>query len=178
MIPALALMIIFGISHSILAGQSLKQAFRTRFGERVYQGGYRLFYNILAAISLAPVAYLLGFHPGGEMWHIAGSWQPVLFIIQGIGLVGFSLSLVQIDLGRFAGTSQLIAYLKGDTLPLPDEPLQTRGVYALVRHPLYLFSLMLIWPVQAMPRRRGDPAREPHVCRGHRRPRPLRRSAR
>lgn len=150
MIPALALMIIFGISHSILAGQPLKQAFRARYGERVYQGGYRLFYNILAVISLAPVVYLLIFHPGGEVWRIPASWRPVVFIIQAIGLVGFILSLVQIDLGRFAGISQLFAYLKGDVLPLPDEPLQIRGVYALVRHPLYLFSLMLIWPVQTM----------------------------
>lgn len=150
MLPALVLMIVFGISHSILAGHSFKQAFRARCGERVYQGVYRLFYNIVAVISLAPVAYLLAFHPGAEVWRIPSGWRPVLFIIQGIGLIGFVLSLLQIDLWRFAGISQIIAYLKGDDLPLPDELLQTRGVYALVRHPLYLFSLMLIWPVQTM----------------------------
>jgi len=55
-----------------------------------------------------------------------------------------------IDLLRFFGLRQIIAYFKGDKLPLPDEPLTLKGVYALVRHPLYLFTLMFLWFNPAM----------------------------
>jgi protein-S-isoprenylcysteine O-methyltransferase Ste14 len=58
--------------------------------------------------------------------------------------------VLQIDTGRFLGISQLSAYQLGRELPLPSEPLQTGGVYRIVRHPLYLFSLMLIWPTATM----------------------------
>ncbi|MFW5772948.1 MAG: methyltransferase family protein, partial [Phototrophicaceae bacterium] len=69
---------------------------------------------------------------------------------QALGLVGFVLALAKIDQGRFAGTRQLRAYLNHEPLPLPPESLQTGGVYGWVRHPLYLFSMMVIWPVTTM----------------------------
>jgi protein-S-isoprenylcysteine O-methyltransferase Ste14 len=67
-----------------------------------------------------------------------------------VGLIGLVVSLLQINLGQFTGLSQVRAYVAGDPLPLPIEPLQTKGMYALVRHPLYLFSLMILWPVSSM----------------------------
>jgi protein-S-isoprenylcysteine O-methyltransferase Ste14 len=60
------------------------------------------------------------------------------------------VSLLQINLGRFIGLSQAAAYLQGEKLPLPEETLQYSGVYRLVRHPLYLFSLLVIWPMGTM----------------------------
>jgi len=60
------------------------------------------------------------------------------------------LSLLQIDFGQFLGLTQLMAYFKGQPLPLADEPLQFNGVYRLVRHPLYVFSLLVIWPMSPM----------------------------
>ncbi|NDJ62680.1 MAG: isoprenylcysteine carboxylmethyltransferase family protein, partial [Chloroflexi bacterium] len=70
--------------------------------------------------------------------------------VQIVGFAGLMISLLQIDLGQFTGLSQVLAYLNGERLPLPTEPLQTGGVYRLVRHPLYLFSLLLIWPMPIM----------------------------
>jgi protein-S-isoprenylcysteine O-methyltransferase Ste14 len=57
---------------------------------------------------------------------------------------------LQIDLGQFSGLAQALAYIENKPLPLPDELLQTGGVYAFVRHPLYLFSLMIIWALPVM----------------------------
>jgi protein-S-isoprenylcysteine O-methyltransferase Ste14 len=46
---------------------------------------------------------------------------------------------------RFAGLAHLLT--PGS---LEDEPLQLHGFYCYVRHPLYLFSLILIWLIPLM----------------------------
>lgn len=149
MIAVMLWMLVFGVVHSLSAGQ-VKGWFRARFGERAYHGLYRLFYNGLSVVMLIPAALLVVFHDTGIVWQVDLVWEPVLLAAQGVGLVGMIVSLMQIDLLQFAGVSQAWAYVRGDPLPLPSEPLQTGGVYALVRHPLYLFSLLILWPVTTM----------------------------
>lgn len=150
MVPVLLSMLVFSILHSLLAGQRLKQFFRSRLGERAYYGVYRVGYNLFAAVSLLPVIWATYFLPAPIIWTTEGIIRPALLFIQGVGLAGLLVSLLQIDLGRFLGWSQLRAYLSHQPLPLPPEALQQGGVYALVRHPLYLFSLMVIWPMPVM----------------------------
>ena len=146
MIPVLITMIAFSILHSLSAGDRPRAFFRRHWGDRAYHGLYRLIYNLFAALTLVPVFLALLFSPGAVIW---STESPVAFIFIGIqltGLIGLLISLLQIDLARFAGLRQFIAYVRGEPLPLPAEPLQLRGVYQLVRHPLYLFSLLVIWP--------------------------------
>lgn len=150
MVPVLLSMLVFSILHSLLAGQRLKQFFRSWLGERAYYGVYRVSYNLFAAVSLLPVIWASYFLPANVIWATEGVIRPVLLCIQGVGLAGLLVSLLQIDLGRFLGWSQLCAYVSRQPLPLPPEALQQGGVYALVRHPLYLFSLMVIWPMPVM----------------------------
>lgn len=144
-------MLAYGGLHTALAGW-LKPRFRARFGERAYHGVYRIVFNLVAVVSLLPVAItlLLIDRESLVMWQLSPTLEPILWIFRLIGLAGLGLSVLQIDTGRFLGISQLYAYQQGRALPLPDEPLQTGGVYRIVRHPLYLFSLMLIWPVATM----------------------------
>ena len=149
MIIVLLSVFAFGVLHTLTAGQ-FKGWFRQRFGERAYEGLYRVLYNILALITLAPISLLFSLYPGEIVWTIDLKWEPVLLIIQAIGLIGLVISLLQIDLGRFLGISQLIAFLRGAPLPLRDEKLQTGGLYRFVRHPLYLFSILTILPVTTM----------------------------
>jgi len=150
MLPILLALFFFGVIHSLMAGYRAKHAFRRRFGDRAYHGLYRLVYNIIAAISLMPVTLLLLLPPSPIVWQLEGPAALLLLALQGVGALGLLVSLMQIDLGRFLGLSQLVAYLRGDPLPLPPESLQEGGVYKLVRHPLYLFSLLLIWPQAIM----------------------------
>ncbi len=149
MLLMFAAIMLFGVLHTLLAGR-VKPWFRRRFGTRTYEGLYRILFNLLAVITVAPVGLLMMLRPGPVIWSLDDAWLPLLLPIQGLALVGFALSLLQVDLMRFAGLSQLKAYLTDEQLPLPPEPMQMGGVYALVRHPLYLFSLMLTWPVQTM----------------------------
>ncbi len=140
----------FAVLHSWLAGQSIKRRIRERISERAYHGFYRLAYNAFAVITLAP-AFIIAVLDGGQViWRVESPTAILLLVIQIIGAVGVLVSLIQIDTWRFIGLRQLQAYFNGGALPLPDEPLQFRGTYALVRHPLYLFSLLAIWPMVTM----------------------------
>lgn len=150
MIPVLIGFFVYSIIHSVLASRSIKHAIRDRIGERAYHGFYRLFYNAIAGITIVPILLLIVFRPGDIVWSLSLDWEPVLFIIQAVGLLGLIVSLLQIDLLRFAGLTQAWAFINKDPLPLPDEKLQTQGIYRFVRHPLYLFSMMVIWPVTTM----------------------------
>jgi len=77
-------------------------------------------------------------------------WAAVLIVLQLAALACLMLAVLQADPLRFAGLRQALAYWRGDPLPLPPEHLQTGGFYGLVRHPLYLFSLLTLWPTPIM----------------------------
>ncbi len=143
-------MLAYGLIHSWLASTHLKQVLRQRVGDQKYHGFYRALYNVLAVVTLAPIFGLIVFRPGNILWQITGFGQFLLVMLQIVGLIGMILSLFQINLGRFIGLSQAAAYLQEKKLPLPEEALQYGGVYQLVRHPLYLFSLLVIWPMSTM----------------------------
>lgn len=144
----LLLMVIYGIVHTIMAGW-LKPRFKARFGQRAYDGLYRMAFSMVSVIGLIPIGLVL-LQGGAVIWQAPDGLSPILFILQAIGFIGASVSLLQIDGMRFLGVTQVRAYLDDTVLPLPDEPLKTDGVYGLVRHPLYLFSLLILWPVPVM----------------------------
>lgn len=143
-------MFFFAAIHTLMADKQLKQSFQNKFGERTYEGLYRLIYNIVALITLAPVMLFIWLGESQVIWQVPASIEPAFLIIQMIGTIGVIISLLQINLGYFSGFSQLYAWLKGDPLPLKSERLKKRGLYRLVRHPLYLFALLSMWPVIAM----------------------------
>lgn len=137
-------MLVFAVTHSITADKRVKLRFAKIFGERTYEGLYRLLYNIISVISLAPL-FLYMWQIAKEIYSVP-SWLVSMFIIiQLIGLIGLIISIVQIDWARFIGIKQLMAYVTGGELPLVDEPLQLKGLYGFVRHPLYFFSLLTLW---------------------------------
>lgn len=141
---------LYGALHSILAVLNIKAWFVDIFGRRAYEGLYRLFFNGVAVITLMPVFGVVAANPGKTLWQVDAPVSYVLLSLQGIGVIGLMISLLQIDTLRFLGLSQYAAWSNGKPLPLPDEGLQTDGVYALVRHPLYFFSLLAIWPSPIM----------------------------
>jgi protein-S-isoprenylcysteine O-methyltransferase Ste14 len=149
MLAVLIATFVFGVTHSLFAGQPIKQAVRRRLGDRAYRGLYRLGYNLVAMAGFS-IVIVLAYLESSTIWLVDGAPGVLLLVVQGIGLAGLSISLLQIDLGRFLGLSQLRAFVNGQALPLPPESLQTGGVYRIVRHPLYLFSLLVIWAFPRM----------------------------
>lgn len=149
MVLILVWMLLFSIVHSITADKRFKMAIARRFGQRLYEGFYRLGYNALSVVLLMPPAlHLLSM--SHVVYRVPGWLAPVFVVLQAIGALGLLVSLLQIDVLRFAGLRQAIAYFRGTPLPLPKEPLQTGGIYGWVRHPLYFFSLLAIWFLPVM----------------------------
>lgn len=137
--------------HTLLAAVGTKQAVNGRLNPRLYAGWYRLFYNGVALVTFLPVYRLVATMPQTVLW----SWsRPYAFLalgIQIVGLVGLAASLWLTDIWHFLGIRQAIWYLRGsngDTPPTP--PFTTKGPYALVRHPLYFFSLLWLWFIPVM----------------------------
>ncbi len=146
----LVLMVIYGLLHSLLAGHSMKRFVRILMGERAYLGLYRLLFNAIATITFLPVLWAIAAFPGDMIWEIGEPWNLLLRGLQLLGIIGLLAAFSDIDGSRFLGLRQAAAWWNGDPLPLPPEKLQLWGTYRIVRHPLYLFSLMLIWPTPAM----------------------------
>ena len=119
-------------------------------GQRTFLGLYRLAYSIASLLTLLPVLALMGARPGGIVWSVSGTAASALLALRVTAGVGIVLALVQIDGLRFVGITDAIAYFRGRELPLPAERLATGGIYRLVRHPLYLFSVIALWASPVM----------------------------
>ena len=137
-------MLVFAVIHSITADKRVKGWFAQSFGERTYEGFYRLIYNIIALISIAPL-FLYMWSIATVLYRVPNWLIPIFAAIQLIGSIGLVVAVIQIDWARFIGLKQLIAYFTGADLPLKEEPLQLKGLFAYVRHPLYFFSLLSLW---------------------------------
>lgn len=151
MLIFLFLFSIWAVAHSITASSRFKAWARQQMGARAYDGVYRLLYNGLAIVTLLPVlaAGALALPPV-TMWAIGPPWRYLFIGIQLLGVVGLGISLIQTDLMRFVGLGQFIRYLRGDDEVNPSPTLTTTGAYRIVRHPLYFFSLLLLWFVPIM----------------------------
>jgi methanethiol S-methyltransferase len=136
----------WALVHSITAARPVKRWMRRRLGERAYAGFYRFAYNVIATLSFLPVLYVLAFLvPATVIWRVQPPWAWLMMAVQVVGLVGLLASLLYTDAFSFLGLRQLWRYLQGAPDPEPPVPFTSSGPYALVRHPLYLFSLLALW---------------------------------
>lgn len=132
--------------HSLTAGRGLKERLAERFDRRFVEGWFRLAYNAASVLTLLPVLGLITSLPDRLLYSVGRPWSLIMRVMQVAGLVGLAGALFVTDVWRFAGLRQAAAYLQGEPLPLPREGLQTHGMYRLMRHPLYFFSLLALWP--------------------------------
>jgi protein-S-isoprenylcysteine O-methyltransferase Ste14 len=138
--------IFWSVLHSITASAGFKIMIRSWVGQRPYDGLYRLTYNLFSAITFLPVLWLLTtIVPNDVIWRVPQPVSYLFVLIQLVGVVGLIVSLLQTDLMRFAGIGQAARFLRGEEEINPPPTLVTRGTYAYVRHPLYFFSLLILW---------------------------------
>nr|MBN1229752.1 isoprenylcysteine carboxylmethyltransferase family protein [Anaerolineae bacterium] len=141
---------LFALLHSLLAGGRFSRSLSMLLGDRFVSGWYRLAYNLFAALTILPVIYLAVSIDSPVIYRLNTPWLIISCMLMGIGLVGLVGALFVTDVWHFAGVRQVAAYLRGGDLPVPPPALQKTGMYRITRHPLYLFLLLVIWPLPVM----------------------------
>lgn len=105
---------------------------------------YRLFFNIIALLTLIPVIVYQQSLQGTALF----SWEGYLRIIQILlivsGIVLFLLGAKKYDARQFLGLSQLSTGNHSQSLA-SDGKLDTSGVHQFVRHPWYTGLLLILW---------------------------------
>jgi protein-S-isoprenylcysteine O-methyltransferase Ste14 len=128
---------LWGIVHSLLASIRFKKFLRRTIGDS-FMKSYRLLYNIFAMVSILPVLYLMIVLPDQTLYQVPSSWSYFMRAGQVISLLLLVVAVLQTDVLSFVGLRQLIEEEKKSDLVI-------NGLYRFVRHPLYTFSLGVLW---------------------------------
>lgn len=123
---------VFCITHSLLAAPRIKNRIQHFVGRPL--PGYRLIYNLFSFLLFGWV--MLAWQSTSVIYVMPGVWSLVLHGLQFIILWAGLVCLRQTGLAGFLGT---------DLADLHERPtLITTGCYAVVRHPLYLLSILFL----------------------------------
>ncbi|MBF0218560.1 MAG: hypothetical protein HQL49_03390 [Gammaproteobacteria bacterium] len=128
--------------HSLLATVAVKTWFSHHLSR--WSHGYRLFYNLLATLLLLPLLWLTLVLQGEALWQFNALQQGVAYLLSGLAILGFILSLREYDGAEFSGIKQWqAAKMRASS---PPQPRFCLGFFhRFVRHPWYFFGLILIW---------------------------------
>jgi protein-S-isoprenylcysteine O-methyltransferase Ste14 len=136
-----ALFSAFALHHSIFARTGLKAALTRVLPATLERSAYVWIASLLFLGVCAwwqPIA--------GVAWRLNGAWRMAAFAAQlAAGLVTL-VAARQLGMLRLAGVRQTLA----TTRPAPSPTLDETGLYGLVRHPIYLAWLVLVWAAPAM----------------------------
>lgn len=131
----------YGLVHSALASLTVKAAVARRWPRFV--PGYRVAFNVLAALLLLPPVWLTFAFRGPLLWEWTGA---LVWIANGLAvaaLAGFVATTRHYDLGSFSGLAQWRTRSSrpdGDEAGFGLSPLHRR-----VRHPWYFLGLVILW---------------------------------
>ena len=126
------------VIHSILASNGAKQACYTRFNQ--IEPAYRLLYNIVSTLLLIPMVYYIYFVPSKTLiqWH--GALAIFADLLALAAFAGFIYSFKFYQGSDFLGLTQFKT--KSNTA---SESFVISPLHRWVRHPWYLFALVIIW---------------------------------
>lgn len=134
---------IWGVIHSILASHFAKDMIRGILGKDLMRF-YRFGYNVFSVISFAPILYLMWILPDQPLYQVPAPWSYLMFAGQVISALLLLVALLQTDTLSFIGVKQFFIEVE------ESGQLVTRGLYRVVRHPLYTFSLLFLWLTPSM----------------------------
>jgi protein-S-isoprenylcysteine O-methyltransferase Ste14 len=129
--------VLWGLVHSLVASHGFKDLMCRMFGDG-FMRFYRLLYNVFAVVTILPTLYLMVVLPNKVLYQVPSPWSYPMLAGQGISALLLLVAVLQTDVLSFVGLRQLVAEEKPARLVV-------HGLYRLVRHPLYTFSLAILW---------------------------------
>ncbi len=140
----LALLLGFGLQHSLMARPWFKQVFTRRFPEVTLRSSY------VWASNLALLLLLLAWQPiGGTLWSIEEPAARLFLQIAGaLGWLAAVACTFTHDHFEFFGLRQAWDHSRG--LSSPKSPLREVGLYRFVRHPMMTFVMIALWLTPTM----------------------------
>lgn len=152
---------LFAGIHSVLASKQAKEKTGKLLGERTRNGLYRPLYNGLAIVTFgALVLYGLKL-PNKELYRIRGPLSWLMYCVQSFFLLYLLLGAREIGFLRFAGISNAVALITGQSY-ISVEPegqgpvlknnsqMKITGPFRFNRHPLNFGMLPIIWLMPRM----------------------------
>ncbi|MBL8237946.1 MAG: isoprenylcysteine carboxylmethyltransferase family protein [Bryobacterales bacterium] len=126
----LSLLALFGLQHSLMARQSFKQIVNIPRPRRAFA---------LATLAVLAVMALF-WQPMPELaWHFKGAIAIGLYIVWTFGLQLILFGAMSINARELLGLAE----------PAPPE-FHTPFLYTIVRHPIYLGAIMVLWAAPRM----------------------------
>jgi protein-S-isoprenylcysteine O-methyltransferase Ste14 len=140
----LGLVALFGVQHSVMARPTFKQWW-TRFVPRPIE---RSTYVVASAVACFALFYY--WQPtGGVVWHVTDPLgRAALYALYAAGWVGVFVTTFLINHFDLFGLQQVWLYLRGKGNR--ESRFVTPGPYRVVRHPLYVGWLTVMWATPTM----------------------------
>ena len=129
----------FFFSHSLLANQTVKHYILSTLPGLT--PCYRMGYNIVAIIMLIPIIVIHALNQSQPVFQWPSLFSELNIIMMTLATLGFIWSLKYYDLQAFTGIRSCL----NKNAPTPQEKLTISPLHRFVRHPWYLFALVIIW---------------------------------
>jgi protein-S-isoprenylcysteine O-methyltransferase Ste14 len=142
--------LIWGVLHSLTASHAAKAFARKVLGDRHADGLYRLLYNVVSVVTFLPLMAVAAILPDQPLYRFPDQLIPFTILIQVVCVIAVLLAVIQVDLWSFMGLRQLLRWLENANTPDSPARLIRSGMFALMRHPIYFFSLVALWLTPVM----------------------------
>ncbi len=131
------LWIVFGLLHTVLAGGAWKRKMQT--GMKQHYKFYRFYYSLFAALSLILLLFYHSCMHSILLWHVLYAEKIIAAILfaAGAALVVFCAR------EYFLSLSGIDVFLRHKI----ENKLRDNGLHSIVRHPLYLGTIVLAWSI-------------------------------
>lgn len=153
----IAAFFLFAFLHTFLASFKVKSILAKRIGKAM--AFYRLAYNIIFLLIFFYLFENLP-RPDYELFELKFPWDIIVLAPQFLALAGIIWTFRYFSFGEFAGISQIKRWMtgnftggweegmqnEGNSKDVFDEKLTLKieGPYKVVRHPLYLFTIIFL----------------------------------
>ena len=135
---------VFSYIHSFLASNKFKLWFKQQFGDLI--AFYRLGYNVFSVVSFL-IIYEISPKPHLIIYDLPNPYDMIVLIPQLLALAGVFRAFRYICFTEFLGLNQIQRFINKTYSSELDEELtlQIEGPYKYSRHPVYFFTIVILF---------------------------------